>query len=242
MTQTLLAIVQDILSDMESEDVNSISDTDEAYSVARVVKSTYESMVVTKLIPEHKQLIKLTSLSDNTTPTHFEYVGHNLEWVRYNVSEDADIEYRDIHFIEPRDFLSLNAASATDVVTVGDIVSGTTLHIRNDRMPNYYTSFDDKHIVMDSFKATVESTLQNSKTQAFGTVYPVFSLTDSFVPDIDDTLFPLLRDEAASTSMSLFKSGTDPKIEQRARRSKNFTQNDRFRTKKENTRNKYGRN
>ena len=108
-------------------------------------------------------------------------------------------------------------------------------------MPSFYTSFDDEHIVMDSYKSSVESTLQNSKTQAYGMVYPTFTISDTFTPDLDDTLFPYLLAESKSVAFSLFKSGSDPKVEQAARRLKSYVQNDMFRTKKENVRIKYGR-
>jgi hypothetical protein len=39
----------------------------------------------------------------------------------------------------------------------------------------------------------------------------------------------------------LFKAGSDPKIEQAARRLKSAVQNDMYRTRKANTRNHYGR-
>mgnify|MGYP000149502562 CR=1 FL=1 len=63
-------------------------------------------------------------------------------------------------------------------------------------MPSFYTSFDDEHIVMDSYKSSVETTLQNSKTQAYGVVYPTFTISDTFTPDLDDTLFPYSKGDA----------------------------------------------
>ena len=42
---TVLEIVQNILSDLNSEEVNSISDTIEADQVAEIVKTTYLDLV-----------------------------------------------------------------------------------------------------------------------------------------------------------------------------------------------------
>ena len=108
-------------------------------------------------------------------------------------------------------------------------------------MPRYYTSFDDDHIIMDAYDSSVESTLQTSKSRAYGTVYPTFSITDSFEPDLDDTMLPYLLAEAKSTCFSLFKSGSDPKVEQAARRLKSYVQNDMYKTKRANKRPNYGR-
>ena len=240
MKKTLLELVQSILSDMDSEPVNSISDSIEAEQIASVIEDTYFNFISARDIPEHRQLIKITSLSDNTKPTHFKYVGKEIYWLRYNIDETTGTNYREVKFIEPGDFVTRNVDTSNTLI-VPDVQAGTDLIIRNDRMPSFYTSFDDEHIVMDSYKSSVETTLQNSKTQAYGVVYPSFTISDTFTPDLDDTLFPYLLAESKSVAFSLFKSGSDPKVEQAARRLKSYVQNDMFRTKKENVRNKYGR-
>jgi len=240
MKKTLLELVQSILSDMDSEPVNSISDSIEAEQIASVIEDTYFNFISARDIPEHRQLIKITSLSDSTKPTHFKYVGKEIYWLRYNIDESTGTNYREVKFIEPGDFVTRNVDTSNTLI-VPDVQAGTDLIIRNDRMPSFYTSFDDEHIVMDSYKSSVETTLQNSKTQAYGVVYPSFTISDTFTPDLDDTLFPYLLAESKSVAFSLFKSGSDPKVEQAARRLKSYVQNDMFRTKKENVRNKYGR-
>ena len=240
MKKTLLELVQSILSDMDSEPVNSISDSIEAEQIASVIEDTYFNFISARNIPEHRQLIKITSLSDNTRPTHFQYVGKEIYWLRYNIDETTGTNYREVKFIEPGDFVTRNVDTSNTLI-VPDVQAGTDLIIRNDRMPSFYTSFDDEYIVMDAYKSSIESTLQNSKTQAYGVVYPTFTISDAFTPDLDDTLFPYLLAESKSVAFSLFKSGSDPKVEQAARRLKSYVQNDMFRTKKENVRNKYGR-
>jgi hypothetical protein len=90
--------------------------------------------------------------------------------------------------------------------------------------------------------SSVDTTLTSAKTRAYGTKFPTFdSFTDSFVPDIDDVMFPYLLAEAKSTAMSLFKSGSDPKIEQTARRQKVYVQNDLHKVNKGRPHNNYGR-
>ena len=244
MKKTLLEMVQSILSDMDSEAVNSIDDTVEAQQIASVIEDTYYNIVAARDIPEHQQLLKLTSLSSSIRPTHFQYPTNtrNIIDLSYNVDTNGGVEYQDIYFVEPLAFLKrMPLNNATNTLVVPDATAGTSLVILKDRMPSYYTSFDDLHIVMDAYDASVETILQASKTRAYGTVYPTFTIADSFTPDLDDTMLPYLLAEAKSTCFSLFKSGSDPKIEQAARRLKSFVQNDMYRTKRPNTRNGYGR-
>jgi len=240
MDKTLLSLVQSILSDMDSEPVNSISDSIEAEQVASVIEDTYYNFITTRDIPEHRRLLKITSLSDNSKPTHFQYVGRQIYWVRYNINETGGTTYKEIKYVEPGDFVTRNSGTS-NITTVTDVAAGTNLLIANDKMPSVYTSFDDEHIVMDAYKSTVDSTLQNSKTQAYGIVTPTFTISDSFEPDLDDSLIPYLLAESKSVCFSLFKSGSDPKVEQAARRLKAYVTKDLYRTKQENVRNKYGR-
>ena len=243
MKRTLLEMVQSILSDMDSEAVNSISDSVEAEQVASVIQDTFFNLIAARDIPEHRQLIKLTSLSDSTKPTHFKYPTdtRQLSRVDYNIATTGTT-YREITFVEPMVFIDRMNQDSSSSITVTDVAGGTTLFIGNSTSPSYYTSFDDEHIVMDAYDATVDSKLQNSKSRAFGYVYPTFTISDSFEPDLDDTMLPYMLAEAKSTCFSLFKSGSDPKIEQSARRLKSFVQNDMYKTKRANKRPHYGRN
>lgn len=242
MKRTLLQIVQNILSDMDSEDVNSISDSIEAEQIASVVRDVYLNMVSTRMIPEHQELMRLVSLSDSTKPTHFQVPDgvKRIDLIRYNVKTTSGNEFREIEYIEPLTFLTLNN-EGDDVIVVNDVNGSTPILIRNDKMPNFYTSFDDLHIVMDSYDSAVDQILAESKTQALGHKVPTFTISDNFTPDIDAVLFPYLIAEAKSTCFSLFKSGVDQKIEQAARRQKSYMQSDMYRVKKENKRPYYGR-
>lgn len=243
LKKTLLAIVQEILNDMDSEAVNSISDTEEATQVASIVESVFYDIVSTRNVPEHSELIKLTALSDSAYPTHFLYPDNlrTITRLDYDVSDDDTFEYREIKWVAPQDFVNLIDGRSSDYDSVYDKQAGTHLRIQNNQHPTYYTSFDDEYVVMDSYKSTIDTTLTTAKTRAFGYVYPVFSQTDSYVPDIDEDMFRYFINEAKSTAQSLLKGGSDPKVEQAARRQKTWKQNDRYNTKRGNNRNDYGR-
>lgn len=242
MKRTLLQIVQNILSDMDSEDVNSISDSVEATQVASVVRDVYFNMVSTRMIPEHKQLTKLTSLSSSARPTHFKIPDSVkiIDSLHYNISTTGGVSFRELKYLEPLLFLTLNSEGDSSVV-VYDVKGNTPILIRNDDMPTYFTSFDDEHIIMDSFDSSYSQTLTEVNTQAYCQKIPDFTVIDDFTPDVDDVLFPYLIAESKSTCFSLFKSGVDQKIEQAARRQKSYVQNDIYRIHQENKRPKYGR-
>ncbi len=241
MRKTLLAMTQNILSAMDSEDVNAIGDTEEALQVVDIIETTYFDIIATRDIPEHKELIKLTALSDSDYPSHFEYPTYTKEILRVDY-KDSDGFYTEIAWCEPITFLIRVDGTASNYDTVNDKNGGTQLRIKNDTHPTFYTSFDDKYIVFNSYNSTTESTLQESKVRAFGTKYPTFDKSDdTFIPDLDASMFPYFLAEAKSSAMSLLKGGSDPKVEQAARRHKSFMQNDLFHTKRANKWSNFGR-
>ena len=239
--KTLLEITQSILSVLDSEDVDAIGDTEEALQVVDIIEGVYYDLIATRDIPEHHELIKLTALSDSAYPTHFSYpetvkVIEKLDYM--NSSGD----YKTVSWCAPLDFLSRTDGLQSNYTSVYDKNAGTTIRIANTVHPTFYTSFDDKYVIMNGHASTVDTTLQNSKVRAYGTVYPVFNKTDgSSTPDLDATLFPYFINECKSTAQSLLKGGSDPKTEQSARRQKSFMQNDQYKTKRGNPWSNYGR-
>jgi hypothetical protein len=242
--RTLLEMVQSILSDMDSEDVNALGDTLESNQIASVIKDVYEEFVATRLIPEHKELGKLTALADSEKPTHFKFPTNvrRVDTIWYDVSDDSTFEYRKLKYRKPEIFLSMLDKAAGDTTqNVKDVHGSTNLRVFNDSMPNYWTSFDDEYIVMNSYDASIEATLQTSKTRCNLIKLPVFSMEDTYVPDIDAEMFPYLQAESKSRCFSLFKLQPDQKIEQAARRQKAYLQNDKHKAALGNQRPGYGR-
>lgn len=241
--KTLLEIVQSILSDMDAEEVNSLGDTTEGLQVASIVQDTYYNIISNRLIPEHRGLIKLTALSDSEFPTHFKYGTDvsGIENVWYDGSTTAAVEYKEVYFLDPMAFLLRTDGVGGNYRSIDDKSAGTKLRIRTDKAPEYYTSFDDEHIVMDSYNSAEDATLQESKSRAFGNKVPVFSIEDTFVPDMDANFFPYLLAESKSAAFSLLKGGSDPKVEQSARRQKTSLQNDKYNTIRTRGLSKYGR-
>jgi hypothetical protein len=182
---------------MDSEDVNSISDSVEAQQIASVVEDTYYNIISARLIPEHKKLLSLTSMSDTSRPTHFRYPDNtkNIQRVDYNISSTATPNFREVLYLEPEEFLNRMNQTGLKVETYNDLVD---IFVSTDRAPTYYTSFDDYHIIMDAYDSSVESILASNKTRAFGEIVPAFSQTDSFEPDLYNTQMPLILAEDKS--------------------------------------------
>ena len=196
MALTLLEMVQDILSDMESDEVNSINDTTESLQVAQIVKTTYRAMLSNRNWAHQRRIVNLTPSSDITRPTHMvlqqnvkEVISLYYNTVRIN---ETQLRYERVHWREPDEFLRVTNARNNDNDNVDIIIdpSGVQLLIINNKAPEYFTSFDDKGIVFDSYDSAVDTTLQSSKTQMMAYInLPDLELVDDAIPDLPEEAF-----------------------------------------------------
>ena len=232
---TLLDIVQDILNDLDSDEVNSIDDTVEATQIANIVKTTYEEIISNRQWPHLKTLVQLTASGDSSLPTHMS-IGDNVQevfWVKYNKikTDETKKKYSEITYKDPLVFIDLLNARSNDESNI-DIISdptGIELLIKTDAPPTYYTSFDDENLVFDSYDSDVDSTLQSSKTQVYILKEPTFSLSDTFVPDLPAKNFPYLLSEAKSVSFNVLRQAPNAKEEQRSRRHRTWSAREKWR-------------
>lgn len=229
---TLLEMVQNILSAMDSDEVNSIGDTVEALQVAEVVRETYDELFSNVNAPSHDTLVQLEPLSDVNRPNYLRLQDaiKEIKWIKYDYRTDDETDYQDIEYLSPESFLQtlINRRGQGSTTEITDF-SGAKLYVFNDANPTYWTTFDNEYIVFDSFNSEVESSLQASKSLAWGQVHPAFNLDDDFIPDLDAELFPMFLAEAKSVCFLNFKQSPSPKEEQRVKRQRVRNQNNRWR-------------
>ena len=239
MKMTLLEMTQEILSSMDSDEINSINDTVESYQVALLIRGVYYDMAVEFNLPEHVTTFNLDASGDSSLPVQMtvpETVSR-VDWIQYDSRDDGDDfpDYKDIQFMPFQDFLRLSNSlrETTDDVdsmsVEGDNASTFTLLFETNKHPQFYTHINDHTILFDSFDSDVDTTLESSKALAHGVIYPVFTLEDSFTPDIDATQFPLLRNKAKFRAFNELKqitnqeAGMEVKIQKTAVQKKKRT-------------------
>jgi len=233
---TVLDIVQDILNDLDSDDVNSINDTEEALQIAQIVKTTYEEIISDRQWPHLKTLVQLTASGTSDRPTHMS-IGDAVQevlWIQYDKRKlgETKRKFSEITYQEPDEFLaSLNGRSSdeSNIDIITDI-SGIELLIKTDAAPLYYTSFDDENLVFDSYDSDVDTTLQTSKTQAYIYKEPTFTIEDTFIPDLPSKNFPYLLAESKSVAFNALRQAPNAKEEQRSRRQRTWSARDKWRT------------
>jgi hypothetical protein len=208
---TMLQMVQNILSAMNSDTVDTILATDESSQVAQHIEDVYAKMMTEKDWPHLQVLSQLVGLGDVTMPTRMQMPTDvtDINWIRYDsrVNSTAPRLMRDIKYLPPVEFIDriTNRALQTNVVAYTDVLSNVVLHVYNDRAPIYWTSFDDDYIWFDAFDSSLEATLQQSKSIIHVIKEPVFNASDAFVPDLPSHMFPALLAAAKGTCFNYIK-------------------------------------
>jgi hypothetical protein len=227
MRYTLLKMVQLILSAMDSDEVNSISDTTESLQVVDQIETTYNHLAATLDFPDNWDFFELEPTSDVSKPTLMRLPENvaKVEWLQYDVSEPGSTvrKTKDLLPMDRKVFFDrMNSldSSHSNVYSYDLLVDSATFDVRgyNDRSPTYYTSNDDHTLIFDNYDASVGQTLQGNRTKGFGMIIPVFIRDDDFIPPLEPRQFTLFFNEAKAACFADLKQVTNAKAEQRARR------------------------
>jgi hypothetical protein len=227
---------------LDSDEVDSITDTTESQQVAKIIETTYWDIVSKLDPPEHYDFYQLTATSASTpTVMTLPSSGLNVQWIKYNHQDDADtaVEFKKIDFLDLNSFLSRMHALDSDESNVIEFTKTINSQVFtflafNDRAPTVYTTWDDGTVLFDSYDAANEDYLEAAKTMVYGYYLPTWTTSDSFTPDLDAKQFSLLFNEAKSQAFIELKQMANSKAEQRARggwissqkTKRNFPQNE----------------
>jgi hypothetical protein len=231
MKYTLLEMTQRILESMDSDEVNSISDSTEATAVANIIKECYFDIVSKMDLPEQQQLYQLTASGDNTLPCIM-YLPEDvvdLQVLKYNTNTIADPEFNDVFFLPLDEFVRRTFSLDVDqdeveTMTVSTDRGDFLFKFMNDRFPSYYTTIDDRTLLFDAYDSEEETTLTSSRTMCWGQVVPTFSLTDSFTPDLDPRQFQFLLQASKAQAFIELKQIENPKAEKKERKNEILAQ------------------
>ena len=244
--KNLLQITQSVLSSMNSDSVNSINDLEESIQIAEKAQEVYEDLMVLEDWEHLRTLLQLESLSDSERPNYLK--------IPELVSEILDIQYdkrklntdrkkfEPVMYKSPEDFMNLIISrddTEDNITTVTDINSSVALFIRNDHAPTYWTSFDEEHIVFDSYDSSIDSVVQQSKNFTRGTKEVLFTLSDNYIPDLPSKMFPAYLQEVTRICSVYFREQPSANDERRAFRSMARQKNSGTRTQKRKV--SYGR-
>jgi hypothetical protein len=220
--QTVLELVQNILASMDSDEVNSISDTSEARSVAQIIKTSYYNIMARANLPEHKKMFNLISSSEDTQPVLMLRPDDvsRIEWIKYNKEEvEGEDNFQYVTILPIDQYMEMIhqldvTESNVDTFTLNNVEYA----YENDRHPSFCTVVDDFYIIFNSFDNDFDTILQTSNSLAFGQKIPHFEIADAHYPDMDEQQYPLLLNEAKAACFFELKQMPHERAERETRR------------------------
>lgn len=225
MRYTLLEMTQRILESMESDEVSTYAETPESLTVANIIKECYFDIIGQHSPAETEGLYKLDASTDDTKPVLMTIPSNvsRIVWMKYDIGTDVP-NTTDMRYVSNEEFYyyqthldhnQTNKSSMTISINNKDF----TFTFFTDRMPSYYTVFDDHYVIFDAYDSTIEDTLTESRSIIWAEIVPTFEMEDTFIPDLDPRQFQLLLNEAKAQAFVELKQSQNPKAEQKARKN-----------------------
>lgn len=229
MRYTLLELTQRILESMESDEVSTVGETPESLSVANIIKECYFDIVGQHSPAEQEGLYKLDASTDDTKPALMTIPSSvsKIVWLKYDTGTSAG--QTDLRYVTNDEFYYMMTGLDTSQTNIDSMVvevngKSFTFKFYNDRMPSYYTIFDDYLVVFDAYDSSIEDTLTEARSIVWAHLVPEFELEDEFIPDLDPRQFQLLLQEAKSQAFVELKQAQNPTAERKARKNQILTQ------------------
>lgn len=226
--KTVLQLVQNILSSLDLDNVNSISDTEEATQVSLILERSYYALIARKQWKFMEKTMNLQSVGNALNPTKIKIPDNvnRITCLRYKLFLDTDnipespIQWKQIPYKFPCDFIDhvqRRDPNADNILTV-DNDDGVEMYIQTDKAPEFWTSFDDTFIYFDNLDRVGNSTMSGFRSSINAIVEQPWVQSDTFVPVLPQDMFTALEAEARSIAWTEFKQTTNAKAEQEARR------------------------
>ena len=233
MRYTLLEMVQRILASMDSDEVTSITDTTESAQVGLLVEGAFYDIVSEAGIPPTGTFFSLTESGSATKPTLMTVPSEviQFDWVKYDKQESGDTyaDWTDIKYMPTDEFMehingfrteSANVGTFDQTITTGEGTYTVPFMYRSDKHPDYYTSFDDSTLIFDSYDVALDTSyLLKAKTQCWGSVVPIFTQADDFVPNLNPNQQSLLMNMSKARAFEELKHMQNQNATMHARRN-----------------------
>lgn len=233
MRYTLLELTQRVLESMTSDEVDNISDTEESYAVANIIKECYFDIIGRYSPPEQSDVFQLIASGDSNVPTIMTLPEEALDLQRVmytNVDDTGATSLYDVNFLEFNKFIEWVGSLNEDADNVGSlqypnrIGQVMTFKFQNDRNPVWYTSFNDHDIIFDAFDITQGATLVGAKTFCYGNLSPDWTMSNDFIPNLDLQQVQLLLQAAKAQASVEIRQVENPKAERKERRNEILAQ------------------
>jgi len=224
MKLTLLQVINYYMDHTDGFRSSTIDDNIEAQQVASIAEKVFYDLD-NDVFGNGKleSLVQLEALADNTKPNYLKLPDEALDIrndaVFYNTTSDiAEILMNEVDYLSPIEFLRF--IGNKKVKTTNQVVTdfgGYKMTIDNNKSPEYFTSFDDSHLVFDSYDSAVDSTLQQSKSGVITQLQRSFVPSDTYIIDFPEWFHTTYLNQVMSEASMALREEPLPTIARMAR-------------------------
>ena len=219
----LLTIVQNIMSSMSLEEVNSIEEVPESIQIAEIVRETYNEILAHREWDFLKETFSLEASGSSAKPVLMAIPSNVSDVKLIKYLDENDSKYKDVAYVSPEEFIELTNSRVRQGTKYTGLVKQVEvgLYIFTNKQPEYFTTFDGKNIIFDSFNSEHDTTLQASKTLCHGTRLPTVQIDDDYEIDMpEEMIWSYLLPECKSVASINILQTANAKEEQRSRRGR----------------------
>ena len=224
MKLTLLQVINYYFDFTDGFRTSDIDDTVESQQVASIAEKVFHDLNNDVFgNTSRESIVQLEALADSEKPNYLRIpdtafdIKHDA--VMYNISDSLDdIKMKEMIYQPPLAFLDRisHVPTKTTTLEVQDF-SGYRMRIVTNKTPEYYTSFDDEHLVFDSYKSTVDNTLQKSKSGIITQQQRTFTPSSTYVIDFPEWFHPTYLNAVMSEASAALREEALPTVARMAR-------------------------
>lgn len=216
---TLLEIVKYVLSELESDDVDSVLETVESEQVARIVIRVFSNLIAGRDWPHLEKVTQLLEISTMSTGFKLSPEMRKIINVKYNklLSIGDRDRYTEMRYTEWSEFVKMleqRNSLSSDIVIDTTVDGLTKLNILKNKQPQYYTVYSNDFLILDSYNEAIEPRAQTTSLQVLGSMIPMSRLEDNFRFNLPLEDHPWFINECINYCYVNIKQMANPKLEQ----------------------------
>lgn len=242
--RTILKLVQDLGEGINTDEIDSLAETEEVVRIVNILKQSVQEILDRKTWEFMKD--KVRQLDDRVDATQLNtlLIPDDVVLIKCLRYKDDNGKFYDVQYLQACDFIEkLQARTSTqadiDIITNSD---GVELLVKNDIVPQYWTSFDEETITFDAYNLATGSGNLIADSVIIADVMPVTDFTDpTAVLNMPERMETLVFNEALVTCNYRIRQTRDPRADRVARRQGISLRENEHKTNKDKKVRRYGR-
>lgn len=243
MKRTILKLVQDLGEGINTDEIDSLAETEEVVRIVNILKQTVQEVLDRKTWEFMKD--KVRQLDDRTDVTQLNtlLIPDDVMLIKCLKYKDDNGKFNELVYMKACDFIDMlqSRTVGTDVVAIVNS-DGVALNVHTNKPPLAWTSFDEETITFDGYNVNNGNGNLIADSVIIADVMPVTDFTDPIaVLNIPERMETLVFNEALVTCNYRIRQTRDPRADRVARRQGISLRENEHKTNKDKQVRTYGR-